>query len=416
MINHCHTLLGKFLQTLNNSYQLTLLLLGLLASPQLLAQDVMASVHAGYSLIIDELVCRGNENTQCEFITKKYYQDVGEFVDPDEIYDARLRLGTLQQFKNVTIVLEKAKQHGHVNVVFVVDEAQHIQYSLGTGYQGFDLGLIRSDSISQSVGVTDFNFLGSAKELSFDVSSFYNESRGSFGNNSYSHGYNANLSYYDPHLNNSVDYFLLARASHQSLENSFPSRTLVDSEGVTHVIDGSFSFSSSSYSISLGRRFASHSYISVGALDSNAVEDASLFMAYGWDSTDDKLFATKGSAFRSELTSSLDGDSSSLLLSYEANMRLSEDYVLGYQVSDSILLNHPRFRENQLDPQMTLSLSDIDSSQRASGKYTGWRYQVSSPLRDMDTHTLNFGVSYIYQTDKFIMNFSLSYHPDFGGK
>ena len=412
MTDNCHNLTGKFLHILNKSYQLTLLLLGLLVAPQVLAQKATISDHTSYKLIIDELLCRGNENTQCEFITKKFYQGVGDHVDPEEIADARLRLGTLQQFKNVSIVLEKAQQRGHVNVVFVVDEAQHVQYSLGTSYSGHNIGHSRGDNFGQSAGVTDFNFLGSGKELSFNVSGFYADSTNFsyFDNNS--HGYTARLSYYDPHLLNSVDYFLSANTSYNSIENSNGNLTLIDNKGIE--ISNERSYANSFYSVALGRRFFSHSYVSSGIFDSSADSDTSLFVAYGWNSTDDKLFATQGSEFRSQLTTSLNGDSASLSLRYQQNISLNEDYVFGYELSDSIYLKHDVFRENQFNPQMKISLSDIDSSQGVSGKYTGWRYQISAPLRRFETNTLNFGISYIYQTDALIMSFSLNYNPGFG--
>ena len=58
-------------------------------------------------LIIDDIICQGNENTDCDFITKKYYQKIGQVLDADEIADAQLRLGTLIQFKYISIHLEK---------------------------------------------------------------------------------------------------------------------------------------------------------------------------------------------------------------------------------------------------------------------------------------------------------------------
>jgi hypothetical protein len=423
MTNFCQTLIGKFKQTLNKTNQFSLILLALLVSPQMLAQNATPPENTGFDLIIDKLICRGNENTQCDFITKKYYQSVGDYVDPDEIADARLRLGTLQQFKNVSISLEKSKQRGHVNVIFEVDEAPHVQYSLGSHYRGYDSRWAQSDGFGQSVGVTDFNFLGTGKELSFNVTGGYSES-GYSGRKSYSKGYSANLSYYDPHLNDSVDYFLSASLSYDSSKTSYTDAIFTANQGLENLFKGSSSNSRSDYSLAVGRRFASHSFISFGARHSyysfgdrelSTDENSRVFMAYGWDSTDDKLFATQGSAFRAELNTTLDGDSASLYLSYQDNIRLSEDYVFGYQVSEHSTLKSPYDHTERLDPQLSLTLSDIDSSEKASGKYTGWRYSMSTPLRDIDTNTLSFGLSYIYQTDQLIMNFSLNYHPDFGG-
>lgn len=143
-------------------------------------------------LIIDDIICQGNENTECDFITKKYYQQIGQVLDADEIADARLRLGTLIQFKAVNIHLEKGSQRNHVVVVFDVNEASNIQYELGANY-GYSesnnfynrcvYNLENEDEIhfgtcednakyngaGLSAKVTNFNFLGTGKELSLSI-------------------------------------------------------------------------------------------------------------------------------------------------------------------------------------------------------------------------------------------------------
>ncbi|OUS24697.1 hypothetical protein A9Q98_13310 [Thalassotalea sp. 42_200_T64] len=166
-------------------------------------------------LIIDDIICSGNKDTDCEFIVKKYYQAIGDVLDTNEIADARLRLGTLFQLTDTDVYLEKGKQRDHVIVVFAVQEASNIQYEVSSGFQFSDFN--ENDYVYDCIGhsadyqrhyyqdspngitdtrqidseykdcdsqadlssfyvtskVTDFNFLGTGKELSFFLS--YNE-------------------------------------------------------------------------------------------------------------------------------------------------------------------------------------------------------------------------------------------------
>jgi outer membrane protein assembly factor BamA len=406
--------LVKYLPRALQSVKIFLLLIASFTSSFLFAQAPIAIENDGYKLVIDNIVCRGNENTQCEFITKKYYQNIGENVDPEEIADARLRLGTLQQFKNVDIVLEKADIRGHVSVIFVVDEAQHVQYNLRTSYARRDINDFYSDVFNQTVGVTDFNFLGSAKQLSFNAVANYNKYPSSRFYNLDQKNYRAGLLYYDPHLSDSVDYFLSADLNYYSFTRpDFVS--YLDEEGNAHFGSESSQESHYSFSMDIGRRFGSHSYVSFGAGGSKANSTTNFNIAYGWDSTDDKIFPTKGSIFHSEIAGFNDWGEAYFSLKYTKYSSFTSRYTFSYGIDEYI--NHSddsRIKRASFNPQLKLTLTDIDSSGSISGKYTGWRYHLSVPIRDIATKSVIFGLSYIHQTDKLIYDFSLSYQSDFG--
>ena len=190
-----------------------------------------------YHLIIDDIVCRGNEDTDCDFITKKYFQKVGDIVDPGEIADARLRLGTLQQFRDIRIILEKGRERGHVKVVFIVDEANQIQYNITTNFLSRDTQDLDTDRFGLSTGITNFNFLGKGKHLSLGINvsksqleqvlpDNFNILTGEF-NSSYesdTSDQSISLSYYDPHLLDSKKYYLQTFISYLSSEQTSKSQ------------------------------------------------------------------------------------------------------------------------------------------------------------------------------------------------
>ena len=405
-----------------------------------------ASANSNFKqLIVDGLVCRGNNSTQCSFITKKYYQDVGDVVDPDEIADARLRLGTLQQFKNVSIVLEKASQRGRVNVVFIVNEANNIQYSLGGDYSYFDTSSAGFNYFGLNAGVTNFNFLGTGKQLSFDVSSNYLNSSYSFlSNDITSKGSSLRLKYYDPHLLGSVNYYFNAGIT---LSRSSQERLLFAQTDNTSTLNIDSDFYS--YNLSLGRRFASHSYVAVYALGaknkSNAIDAfnqadtllSPVFGAeYGWDSRDDLIFPTEGSSFSVQVDDSIFESNStittvtdtngntftteienqkSVFFSYSDNIALNSNLIFNYGIRGNIDLATLDEFDRQPFQTVSLGLTSIDSTHGADGDYKGWKYGVSLPINPdgLKIESAGLSLSYIYQTDALIVNLSLGYQFDF---
>lgn len=415
----------KFVTHQKKFTQLLVLFICMLLTSSVLANNTSANNNFK-QLIVDGLVCRGNDTTECSFITKKYYQDVGDVVNPDEIADARLRLGTLQQFKNVSIVLEKASQRGRVNVVFIVNEANNIQYLLGSNFNHFNDSGSSINSFGLNAAVTDFNFLGSGKQLSFGV---FGQESGPSKNNY------LNINYYDPHLLGSVNYFLTAgiglNQSKFVISSFDKSNVEIDTERY-------------SYDVSLGRRFASHSYAAVHAFGYkingdmtnifNPADDSfsPIFsFVYGWDSRDDVIFPTKGSSFsvrvddsifKSDTTvSDINGNiitfenQKNVSFGYSDNIRLNPNLIFNYGIEGTVDLA----RIDELDRQpfqiISLGLTSLDSTHSNEGQYKGWKYGISLPINPdgFEVDSAAFSLGYIYQTDALIVNLSLGYQFSF---
>jgi len=396
-------------------------LLLIIISPTLLAsEDNNNDVSSPYNLIIDDIICRDNKNTKCAFITKKYYQNIGDLVNPEEIADAKLRLGTLFQFRNVRIVLEKAEQRNHVVVVFIVKESEQVQYNVGLSYLGRKNDQIQSDKYSATVGVTDFNFLGTGKELGFSflrgdsivdlgITAVTIDENGQFVLSPARISQTSNqfgLSYYDPHLFDSKRYYLRSTIGYSR-----------DS------IEGIFSFivnnlSTTTASLAFGKRFASHSYFE---LNSNYFDisgevlpfeaENTINLVYGWDSRDDLLFPTKGSVFSAQLVNVTkeNRESRAIGFSFSDNIAFLDDKVFDYAITARVNSKTTPFIDRFTNTYSTFTLSDINSSGSKDGNYSGWKYRIKIPLQNTRAKDISYGVSYIHQTDTLIMQFSLDY-------
>lgn len=111
-------------------------------------------------LTVEELTCRGNTFTSCNFILGQLYLSAGDEVDEEEIENAKLRLSGLRNFKSVSIYLEKGSQRGLARVVVEVVEAENPVTTEES------LGLISDlSSVAQVIGVraAHDNVLGHGK-------------------------------------------------------------------------------------------------------------------------------------------------------------------------------------------------------------------------------------------------------------
>lgn len=403
--------------------------------------------NSSLDLIIDDIHCRQNERTQCSFITKKYYQSIGERVNPEEIADARLRLGTLQQFRNVRVILEKAQQRGHVIVVFIVDEADQTQFNIATHFSSSERIFqsteqpftLENNNLSLSFGITDFNFLGSGKQLSANIGTGYARSSSNLPDTSLSpegssdivyyqdndsrfESHSVGIAYYDPHLFDSVRYYLKANINHLKSKVSNDSY-FIDIDGEKNSTNQSQT-NYASYALSLGKRFASHSYLEVGYHETKTTKQQ-VNLIYGWDSTDDRIFPTQGNTFVAQLNGLNQGKFKSenqyldiprsLTLGYQNHIPLNQNKVFSYSVYDSYVEktdNSPI--SDRFNPHLSLQLSDIDINNSRQGKYAGWKYSLGLPVRGTSSEDIVLGASYIYQTDKLILSFSLSYQKNWG--
>jgi outer membrane protein assembly factor BamA len=403
------------------------------ASPGLLAADESNINLSSLNLTIDDIVCRNNENTRCSFIAKKYYQKVGELVEPDEIADAKLRLGTLRQFRDVRIVLEKGAKRGHVVVVIIVEEADQVQFNIATNYSGRNDENTRADRFNTSFGVTDFNFLGSGKQLDLNITSRFSDSKQKqtvgditgnniifISNDSESDNYSASLSYLDPHLFESEKYYFNARIAYDVSQSSGISTILHPdySRRDEYRLDDKSSF----LNLGFGKRFGRNSYLLLDAYTVRSRSDqlptrsdSRVSFGYGWDSRDDFIFATTGSSFSAFVSGLNDSEYKSLSLNYQENIALSDEWVFNYSLGNSFAYVKGRGTDGVFNPYSTLTLSDIDSRDGKNGNFSGWKYSIQVPLKDTSIEDVGFGASYIVQTDKLLLRFSLFYQSDWGG-
>lgn len=245
------------------------------------------------ALIVDELACRGNAATSCEFILGHLYLAPGERVDEEELGNARLRLASLPSFHHVDIYLEKGRERDHVRVVIEVAEADPYvrEWLAGTS--------ARLDSVSELLAgrITHQNLFGRGKLL--DVSAIALVPVDGIVRSEYG----ARVQYVDPHLFDSKRLFLVAGlgGGHSDFET----------------IDGSArqELNNVGIDVRIGRRLFDFSYFSVlyrhnplidleqtiehpdGRVEHRADSfDNHVFVAtYGWNSEDDPYFPTRGS-------------------------------------------------------------------------------------------------------------------------
>ena len=244
------------------------------------------------TLIVEDLVCRGNLATSCDFILGHVYLAPGDAVDEDELGNARLRLASLPSFDSVDIYLEKGSARGRVRVVIEVTEADPYarEWLIGTS--------ARSDRLNQLFlgRLTHQNLFGAGKLLDATMLA-YVPLDGRPGSE-----YSVRVQYVDPHWRNSKRTYAIVGVSGgvSDFENLDAERLRVENLGVD---------------LTLGRRIFDFSYLSlyfrynplidiehrVTDLDGNVERSEDSFdnhaagISYGWNSEDDPYFPTRGS-------------------------------------------------------------------------------------------------------------------------
>src|SRR5690349_8451433 len=63
-------------------------------------------------LKVEDVICTGNERTQCDLIKSELRLSPGDQVDEAEIRSGKIRIGLLGLFKEVDISLKKGSQRG----------------------------------------------------------------------------------------------------------------------------------------------------------------------------------------------------------------------------------------------------------------------------------------------------------------
>jgi len=244
-------------------------------------------------LIVQDIQCRGNVSTSCKFIRGHLYLQAGRLLDEDEVKDAKLRLSALPNFRSVDIHLEKGSEKGHVVIVIEVAEADSftMAFVLGTSFRR------NTDVQTLAARFSDHNLFGAGKILDLLVVA------DAAITHSAAEEYATRLEYFDPQLLGSNRYFLATGLFYSKSAHNFP-------------YIGALNNGSAGADMSLGRRFGSFSYATVGyrvifnpssnnqylAFDGNltTLTDSAksvLLLTYGRNSEDDSSFPTRGWMF-----------------------------------------------------------------------------------------------------------------------
>jgi outer membrane protein assembly factor BamA len=244
-------------------------------------------------LIVQDIQCRGNVSTSCNFIRGHLYLQVGGRMDEDEVKDAKLRLSALPNFRSVDIHLEKGSQRGHVVVVIEVAEADPFTMALvlGTSFRR------NTDIQTFAARFSDHNLFGAGKVLDLLVVGEAAVTRTA------AREYATRLEYFDPQLFGSNRYFLATGLFYSRSTYDFPDSSVLNNGGA-------------GVDMSLGRRFGSFSYATAGyryifnysrnnrylAFDGNLTTltnspRSALLFTYGRNSEDDSSFPTRGWMF-----------------------------------------------------------------------------------------------------------------------
>lgn len=248
---------------------------------------------AADALVVEDLRCRGNAATSCEFILGHVYLGRGDTLDEGELQNARLRLSTLRTFQSVSIYLEKGSERGKAVVVVEVAEADPIvgEWLLGASHR---LGAFRSVTAGR---LSHQNLFGAGKIA--DLSAVAVTPL----NGPSERQYSASLRYADPHLFGSKRYFATAGILYVDSDTE----TRYGNFGEAQVLR---------FGATLGRRLGDFSYLMVGYgyrpqadIRSGSWQNDGTFefheernrhvvdILYGWNSEDDLYFPTRGSSF-----------------------------------------------------------------------------------------------------------------------
>ena len=192
-------------------------------------------------LIVEALRCQGNVNTSCRFILGSVYLAPGDRLNEEELRNAQLRLSWLRNFKSVDIHLEKGSERGKVVVVVEVSEANPITSEASIATERL------AGSWTQVIAgrATDYDLFGAGKILDMQASTRRPISGPELEN------VLARLQYVDPHLFDSQRYFLAAGLFREHSHFEF-------------VNGDSYEASITAADISLGRRFFSFAYLTLG--------------------------------------------------------------------------------------------------------------------------------------------------------
>jgi outer membrane protein assembly factor BamA len=247
-------------------------------------------------LQVQNVECRGNHSTSCEFIRSHLNLSAGMPLSEVELRNAQLRLSSLRNFEAVDVRLEKGAQRDAVIVVIEVTEASPITTESLAGLSS-RLEATRSVFAGR---IAHQNLFGAGKTIDLAAVAIT-----PLGGSAYNEEYSVHLRYADPNLFGSDRYFAVARASWLKVSR--------------RDVHGNFSdFKGAELDVRIGRRFGDFSYVTlsqtfhpnvdwvVGEWDFGGETDFDRVrrskqrgggLIYGWNSEDDLYFPTRGFSF-----------------------------------------------------------------------------------------------------------------------
>ncbi len=271
----------------------------------------LADFREDSGLTVEDMHCRGNAVTSCQFILGYLHLSPGDRLNEDEIQDAKLRLSSLPNFVSVDIHLEKGSEKGRAIVIVDVVEADDVQNELIAGTSA------RLSSYSQIIEgrMADRDVFGTRDTLNLDF-----EGIAPIGGLA-RQGVYTRLQFVDPKfldsLLDSSKYFLIAGVTYQNTLIDYPGGGFDKTDQLG--IDGS-----------VGRRLFDYSYVTLGYIyrplsqsvstftqysaitkaydfstDADPNNNLGVYLGYGWDSEDDAYFPTRGSRLSSSVGLSL---------------------------------------------------------------------------------------------------------------
>jgi outer membrane protein assembly factor BamA len=245
-------------------------------------------------LLTQDVRCRGNQATSCEFIRSHLHLSAGDVLSEDEVRNAELRLASLRNFESVSIHLEKGTARDSAIVVIDVTEASPIATELLVGMSA------RLESIRQVVAarIAHQNLFGAGKVADITVLAVT-----PYGGDAVQEDYDVTLRYADPNLFGSARYFAVASVGWQNDRHRDVHGNFSDFEGMQ-------------LDLRVGRRLGDFSYVTLGVAYRPDVDwifgdwkrdgefeitqrgsDYGFNIIYGWNSEDDLYFPTTGSSF-----------------------------------------------------------------------------------------------------------------------
>jgi outer membrane protein assembly factor BamA len=359
-------------------------------------------------LVIEDIHCRGNAITSCDFIRDRLYVANGEIVDEEEIFNAKLRLSSLPNFTSVDIHLEKGSVRGKAVVVIEVVEANPwIAESL------IVTAAIDSYVYERVAGrISNENLFGTGKVLSLEggaeipLSGYEGEA------------YYTRLQYVDPRLFDTRNYFLIAGAYFERASLAFDSGTIIDNEfaGVD---------------LSVGRRIFDFSYVTLGyryratasinnylVHQDGAVEivdrkPGDVWLAsYGWNTEDDPFFPTRGSRSQFSWAFEQSEDYHYLDIGYRQTFKRGKS-IWTLKLGNTPGIVYRQSLDNNFDVAINYSrdLADSGSGEIQRGRWyiepNGqspsahiWQIGIKAGVR-LDTKTFGHVDLYVFGSDTF---------------